>query len=90
MAEDCALLAISDGSSPTGSRQFVVALLQPFGFDRRDRLESLGWVPDSDGRSVGRGLDRFYLEKLTVYPNVVVVAADCVARFLRASYQGGM
>ena len=69
MAADCVLLAISDGSSPTGSRQSVVALLQPFVLDRRDRLESVGRAPDLDGRSVGRGLDRFNIEKFAVYPN---------------------
>ena len=70
MAADCVLLAISDGSSPTGSRQSVVALLQPFVLDRRDRIGSLGRVPDLDGRSVGRGLDKFNIEKFFVHPNI--------------------
>ena len=75
MAVDCVLLAISDGSSPTGSRQSVVALLQPFVCDRRDRLESVDRAPDLDGRSVGRGLDRFNIEKFTVHPNNVLIGS---------------
>jgi len=75
VAADCVLLAISDGSSPTGSRQSVVALLQPFVCDRRDRLESVGRAPDLDGRFVGRSLDRFNIEKFTVHPNNVLIGS---------------
>ena len=75
MAVDCVLLAISDGSFPTGSRQSVVALLQPFVCDRRDRLESVDRAPDLDGRSVGRGLDRFNIEKFTAHPNNTLIGS---------------
>ena len=54
----------------------MVALLQPSVFDRRDPLESLSLGSGLDGRSVGRGLDRFYIEKITVHPKIWLIGAE--------------